>query len=144
MGPTILGRHGLWKTKEQDHRSGDVLAHPSEAREGFIICDDPPVHVAGHGACMSTVSLVFDLSIELRVFLLELESRFLELFVLGFQLLHLHAKWGRYLPLGLIVEVIRRGSLLLVDAFDVSLGGTCHEAFTRGVMAPRAGVRARG
>ena len=28
--------------------------------------------------------------------------------------------------------------------FDVSLEGTYHETFTRGVMAPLAGVRARG
>ena len=31
----------------------------------------------------STISVVLNLSIELRVFLLELESRFLELWVLG-------------------------------------------------------------
>ena len=31
-----------------------------------------------------------------------------------------------------------------MDAFDVSLEGTCHETFARGVMAPPAGIRARG
>ena len=31
-----------------------------------------------------------------------------------------------------------------MDAFDMSLGGTCHETFTRGVMAPPAEVRAGG
>ena len=30
-----------------------------------------------------------------------------------------------------------------MDAFDMSLEGTYHEAFTRGVMAPPARVRAR-
>ena len=34
------------------------------------------------------------------------------------------------------------GSLLLVDGFDVSLRGTYHKTFTRGVMAPPTGVRA--
>jgi hypothetical protein len=50
--------------------------------EGFVIVDDPPVHVAGHGACTPTVSVALDLSLELRVFLLELESCFFELLVL--------------------------------------------------------------
>ena len=31
-----------------------------------------------------------------------------------------------------------------MDAFDVSLGGTCHETFSRGVMTPPAGVRVGG
>ena len=52
--------------------------------EGFIVLDDPPVHIVGHGMCMPTVSVALDLSIELRVFLLELESCFLELLVLGY------------------------------------------------------------
>ena len=56
--------------------------------EGFIILDDPPVHVAGHGACMPTVSMVLDLLLERRTFLLELESCFLELLVPGLQLLY--------------------------------------------------------
>ena len=64
---------------EQGHRSGDVLARPGKAREGFFIGDDPLVHVVGHGACASPVSVALDLMIELRVFLLELESRFLKL-----------------------------------------------------------------
>ena len=85
--------------------------------------------------------MALDLSIELRTFLLELESRFLELLVLGLQLLHPQAWLGPYIPLDLIIEVVRWGSLFLVDAFDVSLGGTCHETFTRRVMAPPAGVR---
>ena len=42
------------------------------------------VHVMGHGACMPTVSMVLDLSIELYAFLLELESCFLDLSVSGF------------------------------------------------------------
>ena len=129
---------------EQAHRSGDVLACPSKAREGFIVRDDPLVHVVGHGACAPTITIAFDLPIELRAFLLELESRFLDLSVLGFQLLHQHAWRGCCLPLGLIIEAICWGSLPLMDAFDVSLGGTCHETLTRGVMAPPAGVKAIG
>ena len=41
-------------------------------------------------------------------------------------------RWGPCIPLDLIVEVVCWGSLSLVDAFDVSLEGTCHEIFTRG------------
>ena len=66
------------------------------------------------------------------------------LLVLGLQLLYPQARWGPCIPLDLIVEVVRRGSLSLVDAFDVSLGGTCHETFMRGVMAPPARVRVEG
>ena len=98
----------------------------------------------GHGKRAPTASVVLDLSIELRSLLLELESYFLELLVSSLQLLHPQARWGPYIPLDLIVKVIRWGSLSLVDAFDVSLGGTCHETFTSGVMAPPARVRAGG
>ena len=129
---------------EQGHHGGDVLACLSEVWEGSIVFDDPPIHVAGHGVRRPTIYVALDLSLELRVFLLELESCFLELLVSGFQLLHPYVRWGNHLPLDLVVGVVRRGSLLLVDAFDVSLRGTCHEAFTRGVMAPPAGVRTRG
>ena len=45
---------------------------------GFVVLDDPPVHVAGHGTRTPTVSM----ALELRVFLLELESCFFELLVL--------------------------------------------------------------
>jgi len=69
---------------EQGRRGGDVLACPDEAREGFIICDDPSVHITGHGACAPTVSMALDLSIEFSALLLKLESRFLELLVSGF------------------------------------------------------------
>ena len=79
---------------EQGRRGGDVLAHPGKAREGFVIGDDPSVHIMGHGACASTVFVVLDLPIELHAFLLEVESCFLDLSVLSFQLLHLHARWG--------------------------------------------------
>ena len=83
MGLTILGRRGPRKPSEQGRRSSDVLACPSEVWDGFIVLDDPLVYVTGHGACTPTVSVALDLSIELRVFLLELESCFLELLVLG-------------------------------------------------------------
>ena len=61
-------------------------------QECFIVIDDPPIHVAGHGACTPTVSVALDLSLELRTFLLELESCFLELLVTGLQLLHPQAR----------------------------------------------------
>ena len=88
VGPTILGCRGLRKTMEQGHGGNDVLAHPGEVWEGFIVYNDLLVHVAGHGTCASTVSMALDLSIELCAFLLELESHFLELLVSGLQLLH--------------------------------------------------------
>ena len=47
----ILRRCGPRKPTEQGHRRSDVLACPGEVWEGFIILDDPPVHVAGYGAC---------------------------------------------------------------------------------------------
>ena len=112
--------------------------------EGSIIFDDPPVHVVGHGARTPTVSMALDLSLELHVFLLELESCFLELLVPGLQLLYPQVRWGPCIPLNLIIEAIRWGSLSLMNAFDVPLGGTYHETFTRGVMAPLARVRVRG
>ena len=56
--------------------------------EGFIVHDDPLVHVMGHDMCAPTFSVVLDLLIKLCAFLLELESCFLELLVLGLQLLH--------------------------------------------------------
>ena len=52
--------------------------------EGFIVLDDPPVHVMGHGARVPTVSVV----LKLHTFLLKLESCFLELLVPSLQLLH--------------------------------------------------------
>ncbi|XP_066344145.1 uncharacterized protein [Miscanthus floridulus] len=109
--------------------------------EGFIILDDPPVHVIGHSMRTSTVSMALDLLFELCVFLLELESCFLELLVPSLQLLYPQARWGPFIPLDLVTEVVRWGSLSLVDAFDVSLGDTIHETFTRRVMAPPAKVR---
>jgi len=112
--------------------------------EGFNVLDDPPVHVAGHDAHTPTVSVVLDLSLELHAFLLELESCFPELLVPGLQLLHLQVRWGPCIPLDLVVEVVCWGSLNFVDAFDMSLGGTCHEILMRRVMAPPTGVRARG
>ena len=64
---------------EQSRHGGDVLACTGEVREGFIIYDDPLVHVMGHGTCAPTVSAALDLPIELRLFLLELKSCFLKL-----------------------------------------------------------------
>ena len=67
VDPMILGRCGLWKSMEQGRCSGDVLACPNKMRKGFIIGDDPSVHVTGHGACAPTVSAAFNLLIDCRV-----------------------------------------------------------------------------
>ena len=83
MGPTILGHRGPQNPSELGRCGGDVLACPGEVWEGLIILDDPLVHITSHGACTPTVSMVLDLSLELHAFLLELESCFLELLVLG-------------------------------------------------------------
>ena len=115
-----------------------------EMWEGFVVLNDPPVHVASHGARTPTISMALDLSLELRAFLLELKSCFFELLVPHPKLLYPQARWGPYIPLDLVVEVICWGSPSLVDAFDVTLGGTCHETFSRGVMAPPAGFRVGG
>ena len=88
MGPTILKCRGPRKPLEQGHRSSDVLACPGEVWEGFVVLDDPLVHVAGHGACTPTIFTALDLSLELHVFLLELESCFFELLVPRPQLLY--------------------------------------------------------
>ena len=89
LGPTILGCRGPRKPPKQGHHSSDVLACPGEVWEGFVILDDPSVHITGHGTCTPTVSMALDLSLKLCSFLLELESCFLELLVLGLQLLYL-------------------------------------------------------
>ena len=81
MRPMILGHHGPRKPLEQGCHSSDVLARPGEVWEGFIVLDDPPVHIAGHGTCALTVPMALDLSLKLRAFLLELESCFLDLLV---------------------------------------------------------------
>ena len=106
MGPTILECRGPWEPPKQGRRSNDILAWPGEMWEHFIILNDPPVHVADHGTRMPTISVALDLSLELRAFLLKLESCFLELLVLGLQLLHPQARWGPCIPLDLIAEVI--------------------------------------
>ena len=80
--------------------------------------------------------MALDLLFELDAFLLELESCFLKLLVLGLQLIHSQAGWGPNFPLDLVIEVVCRGSLLLVDAFDMSFEGTYHKTFMRGVMVP--------
>ena len=112
--------------------------------EGFIVLDDPPVRVTGHGTHVPIISMALDLSIELYAFLLKPESCFLELLVPGLQLHYLQARWGPCIPLDLVIEAIGWGSFSLMDAFDVPLRGTYHETFMRGVMAPPTGVRVGG
>ena len=91
----------------------------------------------------ATVSVAFDLPIDLHVFSNELLSGFVDLPLSGSQLLHPYMRWGRYPPFGSIAEVAYRGSVIHEDALDVSLGGTRHETFPGGVMAPPARVKAR-
>ena len=88
MDPMILGCRMPQKPPEQGHHSNDVLACSSEVWEGFVVLDDPPIHVVGHGACTPTVSMALDLSLKLRVFLLKLESCFFKLLVSRPQLLY--------------------------------------------------------
>ena len=128
---------------EQGRCGGDVLACPSEVRKGFIVGNDPSVYVMGHGTCAPTVSMAFDLLIDLRVLPNKLLSSFVYLPLLGSQLLHPYVRWGHCPPFNSVTEVACRSSLLRGDAFDVSLRGFHHETFPRGVMAPPAGVRAR-
>ena len=129
---------------EQGRHGGDVLACTGEARKGFIVGNDPLVHIMGHGMCAPTISMAFDLLIDLRAFPHKLEYGFLNVPLSSSKLLHPHVRWGPSLPFGFATEVAHQGSLLHGDAFDISLGGTCHEAFPRGVMTPTVGVRARG
>ena len=84
MGPSILERRRPRKPPEQGHRGSDVLTCLGEVWEGFIVLDGPPVYIMGHNTCTPTVSM----ALELRAFLLKLESCFLELLVPGLQLLH--------------------------------------------------------
>ena len=84
VGLMILGRRGLWKAMDQGRYSGDVLACPSEVRKGFIIGDDPLVYVVGHGLCVSSVSVAFDLTIDQHVFPNKLLSSFVDLPLSGF------------------------------------------------------------
>ena len=112
--------------------------------EDFVVLNDPPIHVVGHSTHTSTISVALDLSPELHVFLLELESCFFKLLVPRPQLLYPQARWGPHIPFDLVIEVVCWGSPSIMDAFDVYLGGTCHETFSRGVMAPPARVRVGG
>jgi hypothetical protein len=70
MGPMIFGCRGLWEPSEQGRRDSYVLACSGEVWEILVVLDDPPVHVAGDGACTPTVSMTFDLALELRALLL--------------------------------------------------------------------------
>ena len=75
----ILGHRCLCKAMEQGCRGGNVLACPGEAGKGFIVGDDPLVHVTVPGARAPTVSTAFDLPIDLRAFPHKLDSGFLDL-----------------------------------------------------------------
>ena len=88
MGLMILGHRGPQKPLEQGCSGSNILACPGEVWEGFVVLDDPLVHVVDHGARTATVSMALNLSLELRAFLLELESCFFELLVPRPQLLY--------------------------------------------------------
>ena len=88
----ILGHRGPRKPSEQGRHSSDVLACSGEVWEGFIILNDPLIHIVGHGTCTPAVSMALDLLLKLRAFLLELESFFLELLVPSLQLLHMQER----------------------------------------------------
>ena len=88
----ILGCRGLRKPLEQGRGGSDVLACPGEVWEGFVVLDDPPVHVVGHGARTPTVSVALDLRLKLRAFPLELELCFFKLLVPRPQLLYPQAR----------------------------------------------------
>ena len=64
MGPSILGRRGLWKAVKQGRRSGDVLACPGEVREGSVVGEDPLAYITGHGTCVPTVPTTLDLVLD--------------------------------------------------------------------------------
>jgi len=53
-------------------------------RKGFIIGDDPLVHITGPGKCAPTVSTALDFPIKLHAFLHKLDSGFLDLSLSGF------------------------------------------------------------
>jgi len=52
---------------KQGRHSGDVLACPSEVREGPIVSEDPLVYITSRGACVPTVSVMLDFLIDLMV-----------------------------------------------------------------------------
>ena len=79
-------------------------------REASIILDDPLVYIIGDGACKATVSMVFDLALELHMLLLQLQSCILDLLVSCPQLLHPQMRQGPYISIDLIVGVICRSS----------------------------------
>jgi len=88
MGSMILGCRRSWKPLKQGCHNSDILACPGEVWEGFVILDDSLVQVVGHSMRTPTVSMALDLLLELRVFLLELGSCFLDLLVPSLQLLN--------------------------------------------------------
>ena len=70
MGPTVFGCHGLREPSEQGRHGSYVLACPGEVWEASVVLDDPPIYVAGDGACTTTVFTMFDLTLELHTLLL--------------------------------------------------------------------------
>ena len=128
---------------EHSRCCSDVLACPSEVRKGFIIGDDPSVHITGHGTCVPAISAASDLLVDLLILPNKLLSGFVYFPLLGSQLLHPYMRCGCCPRFGSATEVVCQSSLLRGDAFDVSLEGFRYETFPGGMMAPLARVRAR-
>ena len=70
MGPTVFGCCGLREPSEQGRHGSYVLACPGEVGEASVILDDPPVYVMGDGACTTTVSAAFNLTLKHHTLLL--------------------------------------------------------------------------
>jgi hypothetical protein len=70
QGLVIFRCCGLREPSEQGRRGSYVLACSGEVQEILIILDDPLVHVAGNGTRMPTVSMAFNLTLELCTLLL--------------------------------------------------------------------------
>jgi hypothetical protein len=69
--------HSLWWARrkfresfEQSRCSSNISARPGKEWGSLVIFKDPPVEVAGVGACVPTISAVSDLALEFGMLLL--------------------------------------------------------------------------
>ena len=72
MGPMIFGCYGLREPSEQGHHGSYVLACSGEVQEASIVLNDPLVYVMSDGTRTATVSMPFDLALELESSILDL------------------------------------------------------------------------
>ena len=98
VGLAIFGRRGLWKAVKQGCCGSDVLACPGEVRVGFVVGEDPLVHIMGHGACASTIPAMLDLLINSLVFPDELLSGIIDFQLSCSQLLRPYMGGAAALP----------------------------------------------